>query len=72
MKRKFKVGDIVKVKKGMDLSILSIEEDIIGDKLKVTDASDGRDNWNAPSVNGQPTYSVDGWRIPGSYLKAVK
>jgi len=72
-KYKFKVGDKVRIKSGVDLERITIggEENIkelMSSELTIDDATPGQEKWRDKGVDGTPTYSIDGWRIPESFL----
>lgn len=77
MNYKFKVGDRVRVKPDADMVKIGIREPY-GKELKetayiITEASPGR--WprsELKDINNTPTYDVNGWRIPESYLVKEK
>lgn len=73
-KYKFKVGDKVRIKSGVDLGRLCIlGEDTIAElmdsELTITDDKPGWDGWSDKELDGTPTYSVGVWRIPEGFLK---
>lgn len=76
MKYKFKTGDKVRIKSGMDLERLSISEiltdELIGPKLTITDDTPGQEEWNDKEYNGTPTYSIGAWRISEAFLRKAK
>ena len=77
MKYKFKKGDKVTIKKGVDLGIIGISgsesvASLIGVVLTVgEDGYEGK--WfELEEFKGKPTYAVDGWKIPQALLRKAK
>lgn len=75
MKYKFKVGDKVRVRPGVDLEGLDIGGDgTLRTKVQtITNATPGHERWDKAGhedIDGTPTYSVGriGWRIPEAFL----
>lgn len=72
-KYKFKLGDKVRIKSGVDLGRIRITEEettsrLMDSELTITDATPGQEKWSDREIDGTSTYSVDGWRIPESFL----
>ncbi len=72
MKYKFKEGDKVKLAKGIRIRTAGIEltrkdAGLIGE-LTIEDDTPGDEGWISKKNDGQPTYTINMWRIPESFL----
>ena len=72
MNYKFKKGDKVKLARGVSIRKLGIDfsrkEAGLVSVLTIEDATPGSEAWGEKEQNGQPTYTINSWRIPESFL----
>ena len=75
MEYKYKTGDKVRIKAGVDLEricIVNRAEEVMSKEYIIADDTPGGEIWYDTELDGTPTYTLDyGWRMPEAFLELI-